>query len=228
MPIPELTRAAEARGVSGWVHPVLSFPWNPVVLVEGEIDARVLAHVADIGGLSGIRFLPLPTLDPSEKGAGKDQMIKYIRAHQQLIQNRPKSAPLLALFDWEVGDSKIAQAREAYGACGDRYVLRMDATLCHEKMGTTFRGIERFYPPRIVLEAHDADELVVGIKQGRPYSVAASELSRGKQRLMDRLVKIDDLGELRPLVRTLMEIDRQVRGSMVPQLTLPGMREATD
>jgi len=226
MAIPELTRAAEARGVSGWVHPVLSFPWNPVVLVEGDIDARVLAHVADVGGLSGIRFLPLPTLDPSERGGGKDQMIKYLRAHQQLIQNRPKSAPFLVLFDWEVADNKIAQAREAYGTGGDRFVLRMDASLCHEQMGPTFRGIERFYSPRIVLEAHDADEIVVGIKQGRPYSVAASELSRGKQRLMDRLVKIDDLGELRPLIRMLMEIDRQVRGSSVPQLTLPGIPDA--
>jgi hypothetical protein len=64
---------------------------------------------------------------------------------------------------------------------------------------------------------------VVGIKQGRPYSVAASELSRGKQRLMDRLLKIDNLDELRPIIRTLIEIDRRVRGALVPQLTLPGI-----
>jgi predicted ATPase len=221
--IPELTRAAEAKGVSGWVHPVLSFPWNPVVLVEGDIDASVLTHVANVGGLSTFRFLPLPTLDPSEKGGGKDQLIKYIRGHQQLIQNRPPLAPLVVLFDWEVADAKIAQAREAYGRGGDRYVFRMDASLCHQQMGSTFRGIERFYPPRIVLEAHDADEMVVGIKQGRPYSVAASELARGKLRLMDRLLKTDNLNELLPLIRTLMEIDQRVRGKLVPQLTLPGI-----
>lgn len=226
MPIPELTRAAEARGVSGWVHPILSFPWNPVVLVEGEIDARVLVHVADVGGLSGIRFLPLPTLDPAEKSGGKDQLIKYLRAYQSLIHNRPKSAPLVALLDWEVADSKLAQAREAYGKGGDRYVLRMDASLCHKQMGVTFRGIERFYPPRLVLEAHDADEMVVGMKSGRPYSVAATELSRGKQRLMERLLKVDDLTELRPLVRTLIEVDRRVRGLAAPQLTLPGIADA--
>jgi hypothetical protein len=150
-------------------------------------------------------------------------MIKYLRAHQQLIQNRPKLAPLVVLFDWDVTDTKIAQAREAYGTAGDRYVYRMDASLCQEQLGPTFRGIERFYPARIVLEAHDADEIVVGIKQGRPYSVAASELSRGKQRLMDRLLKIDNLDELRPIIRTLIEIDRRVRGALVPQLTLPGI-----
>jgi hypothetical protein len=33
MPIQKLTREAESKGVSGWVHPILSFPWNPIVLV---------------------------------------------------------------------------------------------------------------------------------------------------------------------------------------------------
>lgn len=223
MSVPELTRAAELRGVSGWVHPVLSFPWNTVVLVEGEIDAKVLMHVASLASVTNLRFLPLPTLDPSEKGGGKDQIIKYLRAHSRLIPNRPKSAPLIVLFDWEVADSTLAQARTAYGQGADRFVVRMDHSLCPKELSASFKGIERFYPPRVISEAHAADEMIVGMKPGRPYSVAADELSRGKNRLMNRLLGVSDLQELGPLVHTVMQLDNLVRGPATPQLVLPGM-----
>ena len=226
MSVPELTRAAELRGVSGWVHPVLSFPWNTVVLVEGEIDAKVLMHVASLAGVMSLRFLPLPTLDRSERGGGKDQIIKYLRAHSRLIANRPKSAPLIALFDWEVADTKLAQAREAYGQGADRFVVRMDHSLCSQELGSTFRGIERFYPPRVISDAHAADEMIVGMRAGRPYSVAADQLSRGKNHLMNRLLNVSDLEELGPLVQTVMQLDNLVRGPVAPQLVLPGMGRA--
>lgn len=218
MGIPQLTRAAELRGVSGWVHPVLSFPWNPVVLVEGEIDARALSHVASVAGVSTVRFVPLPTLDPAQRGGGKDQIIKYLRANRSLIGNRPKSAPLVVLFDWEVSDSNLEQAREAYGVDGDRLVVRMDVEFCRAELGRTFKGIERFYPPRIIVEAHEADEMVVGIRPGKPYSVAAEELSKGKSRLLERLVRVDDLSELEPLVRTVVALANLVRGPASVQL----------
>lgn len=223
MGIPELSRAAEMRGVTGWVHPVLSFPWNVVVLVEGEIDATALTHVATLSGITSLRFVPLPTLDPSEKGGGKDQIIRYLKGSAGLIVNRHKSAPLVVLFDWDVADSKIAQAREAYGVGADRFVIRMDETVCPVELGKTFRGIERYYPPRVVREAHEADELVVGFKSGRPYSVASDELSRGKRRLLERLLAVDQLGELAPLVQTVVRIDNLVRGPASPQLTFQEM-----
>lgn len=226
MSVPELTRAAELRGVSGWVHPILSFPWNTVVLVEGEIDAKVLTHVALLAGVTNLRFLPLPTLDPSERGGGKDQLIRYLRANSRLISNRPKSTPLIALLDWEVADTTLAQARGAYGQGADRFVVRMDQSLCPRELGPTFRGIERFYPPRVVSEAHAADEVLVAIKVGSPYSVAADELSRGKNHLLNRVLQVSELQELCPLVETVMQLDNLVRGPATPQLVLPGMERA--
>lgn len=223
MKIPELTRAAELRGVSGWVHPVLSYPWNGVVLVEGEIDAQVFSHVAKLANIDTLRFMPLPTLDPDEKGGGKDLIIKYLRSHSKLIPNRPKTAPFIVLFDWDVSETQLASARKIYGENADRFVLKMNEELCPFELGRTFKGIERFYPPRIILEAHEDDEIIVGQKAGRPYSVAPEELSRAKRKLLDRFLRVKKSEDIRPLLETLVELDNLVRGESEAQLRLPGI-----
>jgi energy-coupling factor transporter ATP-binding protein EcfA2 len=220
LPIPELVRASETRGVSGWVHPVLAFPWNPVVLVEGEIDMKVLTHVARIVGLFHLRIFHLPSLDRNERGGGKDAIIKYIKANAPLIKNRPKAAPLIVLLDWDVSDQELRNARNAYGDLGERFVMKMDARHCEITLGDSFKGIERFYPSEILLAAHQADELVLGIREGRPYSIAVGELQRGKRRLLDRLEQVDSVDRFQPLVKVLSDIEAAFRGTSV-QFIIP-------
>lgn len=222
MNIAELTKAAELRGVSGWMHPVLSFPWNPVVLVEGESDARVLTHVANLAGTSHLRFLSLPELDSTESSGGKNQIIKYLKANGRLLQNRPTDAPLVVLFDWDVTDQDMEKARAAYGSSSGIFVRKMDPALCPQELGSTFRGIERFYPPRVIVEAHNADEVVVGMAANRPYSIASEELQRGKYRLGNRVLSIGNLSELAALAQILVDLDNDIRGPS-SQLTLPGL-----
>lgn len=225
MRIPELTRAAELRGVSGWVHPILSFPWNPVVLVEGSIDADVLYHVAALAGLDSLRFLTLPGLDDVEKGAGKDPIILYLKRHSGLISNRPRESPLIVLFDWDVSEQQLKMARDAYGPSAADRVLRMDDAYCDPALGIDFRGIERFYPPSAVLASHNHDECTIGIpkKQGKPYTISKAELSKAKNRLAMRLKQQTDLQELTPLVRVLKDIERAVLAGRPTQQELPGL-----
>ena len=99
----------------------------------------------------------------------------------------------------------------------------MDPSLRPDELGTTSRGIERFYPPRVVAEAHESDEMLVGMKPNKPYSVAADELSRGKRRLLDRLLMTSNPDELKPLVETVVNPDNLVRGPATPRLALPGI-----
>ena len=72
MIVSALVRAGEQRGVSGWLHPVLSLPWSPVVLVEGEIDETVLLRVAAVFGSGEIKFTTVPGIDGREKCGGKE------------------------------------------------------------------------------------------------------------------------------------------------------------
>ena len=225
-PIHELTRAAQIKGVSGWVHPVLSFPWNPVVLCEGALDVEVLSHVAAVAGLDHLRFLALPELDASERSGGKDSVVAYVRRNQGLVQNRPKEAPLVVLLDWEISDQELKQARTAYGIGGDQRVLRMNAAHCDSLLGPDFRGIERFYPSAVALAAHQSSELVLGIVSGKPYSVSAAQLKGGKASLLKRVRSISDPKQLQSLVAVLADVDRIARGSTAVQILLPGIAKA--
>lgn len=212
LPIPQLTRASEQQGVSDWIHPALAFPWNPVVLVEGKTDQRVLSHVASLTGATGIRFVTLPSLDTREQGHGKDAIKKFLRMNSSVIANRTREAPLLVLLDWEVSDNEIAQVQSAYGIAGDRRVRRADPSHCHELMGTSFKGIERFYPPQVVREIADRGDIRVGIVEGQPYSIAANELNRKKHLLANQVLETDDPEALPALAAVVKNLEQQIRG----------------
>lgn len=220
MPVSQLARAAEMQGVSGWTHPVLSHPWNPVILVEGQIDMEALNHVASLVGLRQLRFLSLPAVDSTEKAGGKDSMIGYLRKNQELIHHRQKEAPFLVLFDWETSDQEITKAKAAYGAGGADFVLRMDASHCEKLMGKDFKGIERFFPPSILVAAHNADELVMGIKDGKPFSISKDQLDGAKGRLLNRFLKETDAAQIAPLAKVLKDVQVAIDAGLMPQKSL--------
>jgi len=221
--IPELTRAADIRGVSGWVHPILYFPWNPVVLVEGPIDADVLSHVAHLAGLDHLRFVSLPNIDTSEHRGGKDKIITFLKNSHGLVQNRSKQAPLFVLFDWEVTNEDVKKAIKAYGKDGDNYVLRMKEEHCNPLLSKDFQGIERFYPHSVFVAGHKDGELVLGMADGKPYSISKSQLNSAKGKLRNRVLKINSLDELKPLLFLIMDIEAIFRSDHAAQMTLTGL-----
>lgn len=223
MPIPSLSRAAELEGISHWVHPVLSFSWNPVVLVEGHVDSEALSHAASIAGLEHLRFLTIPKFDVDENAQGKNALIDYAKRYSKLIQNRPPDAPLILLFDWEVSDQDIKKAQAAYGSNSDVYVQRMNSQHCGQLLGQDFRGIERFYPSDLVKAAHDAGEITLGIRAGEPYSVSPTQLKRAKQQLLNRLKTERSQTKLEPLIRILKDLEAAVVQGNAAQRRLPGV-----
>jgi len=207
---PKLTTLAELEGVSGWTHPALSFPWNPVVLVEGHYDVEALYHTACVTGNDDLRFLTLPGLDPAES-AGKDQIAIYLKKISSLIPNRPAGSPLIVLFDWDVSNAELTKARAAYGPDGDKRVIRMDPAYADPALGDDFKGIERFYPVRIVDEAYAASEFTVGIpKGGGTYSISQKQLGIAKGRLSHRLKGVTASAELSGLAAILTDIRRAI------------------
>jgi len=211
MPLHDLTVASEREGVSGWMHPALSFPWNPVVLVEGGIDARVLQHVAHTFREETLRFLTLGDFDNAD-GKGKDAIIKWLRSNKKYLKNRPASSPLVVVFDWDVSTNELNQAKAAYGENAEFSVLRTNPDYCDDTMGEDIRGIERFYPPKVFHDAMDAGECTIGVnKKSGVISVSKSELNNAKAALVDRLVRTTSKQDLRPLHRVLKDILSAVR-----------------
>ncbi len=219
--IPELTQAADIRGVSGWVHPILYFPWNPVVLVEGPIDSEILSHAARLTGLEHLRFVSLPNLDPSERRGGKDKIITFLKNSHGLIQNRSKQSPLFVLLDWDVSNNDMNKAKNAYGEGGTKYVLRMNKSHCDPLLGKNFFGIERFYPPNIFVDAHNVGDLILGMADNKPYSISKDQLEQAKGILRKKVLEINSLDELKPLSLLLMDIEGIYRSDNPAQMTLP-------
>jgi hypothetical protein len=220
MDIPMLAHASETEGVGGWVHPVLYFPWNPVVLVEGSIDVTIFEHVARVVGLGHIRFVSLPDIDQTAKRGGKDAITQFLKTAKVFIRNRGKGCPFLVLADWDVSDQEMAKMRAAYGNEADRYVLRMDPELADPVMSEDFRGIERFYPPKVLYDADAAGELILGIKDGKPLSVSASQLQQAKGALSGRLRRVDEPELLKPLIQNLLLVTDAVNAESPLQLKL--------
>src|SRR3546814_13048069 len=95
-----LVRSAEEQGVSTYLHPILSYPFNPVVLVEGNNDEVVLNHVANVVGRSLLTFVTLPNFQDGES-AGVDSLISYTRKNYSLLSMRTAVSPFIILINLE-------------------------------------------------------------------------------------------------------------------------------
>lgn len=205
--IPELVQRAAVMGISGTLEPVLCFPMNPVVLVEGKLDSWILTHVAQqTGAAPGCKFVSLPELDQTQTGAGAEQMIGYLRRYGRLAQNRAIDAPLVVLFDWEVDDQKLKKAREYYGANSDFRVLRMSASHADPKISPEIHGIERFYPVELFQAAREQDIVDVAIDKKGNISIDREKLRVAKSALADMLCVASDDGWYRHLRKVLDDV----------------------
>lgn len=211
-PASRLVIQAELAGVTAPIQPILAFPTDPVVLVEGETDAKVLEHVSEVAGRIRLRFVHLPGLDGRERRGGKDPITAYLKQHSSLLTRRPTTAPFLVLFDWDVSEQDLAKARKAYGTGGDELVVRMNPGHAHRRLGEDFRGIERFYPVSAVKKAQQAGVMTMGIpmEQGQPYSITKSQLAKAKMDLMARVLRTKRSLFLQTLVKVLRDVERVV------------------
>ncbi|HUD42699.1 MAG TPA: AAA family ATPase [Dokdonella sp.] len=216
----ELVRAAEEHGVSTYLHPILSYPFNPVVLVEGDNDELVLNYVASVVGRSIIKFVTLPTMQDGES-SGVDSLISYIKKNSRLLSRRPADCPMIVLVDWEVSDQKLVALRSAYGVDAERYVVRANPANCSTILGSTFLGLERFYCPRVIRASHEAGECAVAFPQGdAAWSIERGQLMQAKGRWAQRLLKIRDVNRLAPLIRVVEQAYEAATSRADQQLSL--------
>jgi predicted ATP-dependent endonuclease of OLD family len=87
-----LERAAKA-GVSRWVHPILYFPLDPLVLVEGRHDRTFLDEAFRVLRPSrSIRIADLEELGDGGSG-GIDRLLGYVKENAGVIKARARTPP---------------------------------------------------------------------------------------------------------------------------------------
>lgn len=142
-------------GVSHWVHPLLYYPLDPLILVSGEFDCAFLEEAFKcMGTKDRVRVTYLKLLDGSGKTGGDDELRRYIKANVQAIKSRQPDAPVVVVLDWDAA-SKKQEFEKLFGQEDAYKVLVWPDSAFNPQLGKSFRGIERSYPNRIIQEAEN-------------------------------------------------------------------------
>jgi hypothetical protein len=200
-----------AAGVSRWVHPVLFWPLDPIMLVEGRFDREFLEKAFEhIRPKRPVRVADLAALDPSSGDGGVDRTRQYIRENAAAIRSRRADAPIIVVLDWDAS-SKADQFGKLVNAPSVYKVLAWPIEALNPRAGKSFRGVERAHSDRVFDEAIRRGA-PIGRKgtNGQPgdYIVQTSDYPNVKQ-ILAQIVReglaAEDFTHARPFIERLLQ-----------------------
>jgi len=120
-----ILRKVAMQGISGYTHPILVHPLQPVVLVEGKYDHDFLRQAIHLlVPQSNIIISYLEDVDLSGNATGGDKNLQdYLKRNQQLLSLRQEGYPIVVLLDWD-SNSKVKEFRK-YCSDETRYKVKV-------------------------------------------------------------------------------------------------------
>lgn len=214
-PILSLAREAASQEVTSLPSPALQFPFDTVVVTEGDIDAEVLSQAARLTGMcDGVRFVTPCHLDPGAAD-GVEGVQRFLTRYRHVLPQRLSGHPLLVLLDWEVTDGKVQTIATKYGDGGTVNVRRMDANAANPLVGDSFKGIERFYSVRILEGAQQAGIVTFGRMPNQELVARPRELANAKAALREFFCATATEADCDALRPALAWIESVRRGGLV-------------
>jgi len=202
-------RSAKA-GVSRWAHPILHYPIDPLILVEGKSDRVFLERAFELcSPKRSVRIADLELVEGIVGAGGVDRLVQYVKTNASAIKARAEDAPVVVLLDWDAA-SKRSGLQQAFGPNDPIEILVWPLTALNPALGRTFRGIERCYSDRLIAAA----ERQAGIHLARrPNGVRVVEQGDEYERLKRALCVLierdglleEDLAFVRPFLQDLLQ-----------------------
>ncbi|MHB1343775.1 MAG: ATP-dependent nuclease [Thermoleophilia bacterium] len=175
-----------SAGVARWVHPVLFWPLDPIILVEGKFDREFIVEAFHFfRPKREVRVVDLPVLDDTSGGGGVDRIQRYIKDNANAIRSRRPEAPLVVILDWDAG-KRVDQFTKLVDSRSNYKVIAWPAKNANPKAGKSFRGLERFHSDRVLdLAIERGAPIGRKTKMGQPgdYIVEAEDYSQVKSAL---------------------------------------------
>ena len=173
-------------GVARWVHPVLFWPLDPIIMVEGKFDREFIEEAFRFyRPKRAVRVVDLPVLDDTSGGGGVDRINRYIKDNANAIRSRRPEAPLIVVLDWEAA-KRVEQFKKLVNFPSVYKVIAWPVKAANPNAGKSFRGLERFHCDRVIDLAIER-EAPIGrkTKKGQPsdYIVEAGEYDQVKNEL---------------------------------------------
>jgi hypothetical protein len=174
-------------GVSRWSHPLLYYPLDPIVLVEGKYDAAFLEEAFRYyRPRRPVHVTYLEMLD-DDKSGGKDDTIRYLKAHAKAIKTRRPDAPVIVVLDWDAA-GQVAGLLKRFDPNDPIRVLAWPNSSFNPLLNDTFRGIERSFSNRVVKEAEARGAVIYRSRSGE-CSVERSSYEKKAKPLLAQIVK---------------------------------------
>jgi predicted ATPase len=140
-------------GISRWVHPILHYPADPLVLVEGKHDAAFLEEAFRLSRPNRRpRITYLEQISDGGATGGVDNLKKYVLHNARAIKARSKEAPVVIVLDWDAA-GKATGFRRPFNDSDPISVLVWPDTAFNPNLNQTFCGIERHFSDRMINEA---------------------------------------------------------------------------
>ncbi|MEW6660511.1 MAG: AAA family ATPase [Thermodesulfobacteriota bacterium] len=197
-----------STGVSRWVHPILYFPLDPVILVEGKYDYDFMNQAVKlIRPNLNIRISYLGILEAGDITGGKDEIVKYVKAHKTTIKARPKNAPLIVIFDSDAKGKKT-EIEKYFVSADPIKVLIWNEEGCNPKLDKSFKGIERFFSDRIILEAEQLGAQIAWTQEGI-CKIAKDDIGEMKNKcnaIVNKGISYDDLNFSKKFINEVINL----------------------
>ncbi len=206
-----LQKLAEA-GISRWAHPLLHFPLDPLILVEGKYDASFVEEsLKFIKPKRRVRVAYLGQLGEADQTGGVEALRNYLRENAAALRVRRPDSPVVVILDWDARGKEAAFRAIAPNLSTYRVVAVPDSAL-NPKLGKTFRGVERSFPDRLIHEAEtvakpEGIEFSVTRSSG-VYSADKDTYGRVKEILnqqVKRGLQESDLVHVRPFIEEVLK-----------------------
>ncbi len=181
----ELCQVCSDAGTSKWVHPLLHYPLDKILFVEGKYDYDFIVEALRLMKSSdGLRVLYLGKIE--EEMQGGTEAPKYLINYKTVIRNRRQDAKIYYLVDWEAKGKLVELQKKMKGITTFMYGA-WNQLLANPKLGGQFPGIERFFSDRIIDEAKERGA-EIGTLDGGRYTINNKDYGEFK-RIANQIVK---------------------------------------
>jgi hypothetical protein len=174
--------------------------------VEGRFDRVFLDEcLGTIRPDRSIRVADLEELSVQSTG-GVDRLLSYIRENAGVIRARTADSPVVVLLDWDAA-ARVPTFAKLFSSTDPFRVLAWDAAEANPTLGPSFRGIERFFPDRLI-DAAEAEGYPIARTAKGVCSVEKDNYGALKRWLSEKVaaegLTTDDLTFAEPSLRRLL------------------------
>jgi hypothetical protein len=190
----DLVQHSSRFGVSRWVNPVLLFPLEPLVLVEGKFDRDFLIQCFRALRISRApRVACLEDLKNDSSKGGVETLIAFVKENADVIRARQSFAKVGVLLDWDSA-GKVSTFSSTFKSSDPFAAMAWDVSEANPNAfySQNCKGVEQFYPDSVLLEA---------------TVVKKDETAALKKLLNDQVnkgLRDSDVGYAKPLIERLI------------------------